>query len=320
MDTINSYLDNMFLGLPINSNTQRAKEELLAMMEDKYHELKAEGKTENEAIGIVISEFGNLDEVSDVLGINQEVTTQQTDVRTIDLTQVKQYLDDVKSITPKLAFGTMLPILSPVMILMAMAFHYFSDSLDETRAAMVGLILLISVVAIGVYFIVRANQDLSEYEVYKSDQIHLDYTAKQFLQNERVQIQKNYRNKLSLSVALYILSVIPLFITIAWIGHEEYGYILFAVSALLVIVALSTYNWMVADGPNTAVKVLLQQDEYHPSNKHKLAKYEKITNVYWAIVLAIFLIWSFVGSAWGRSWIIWPIAGVIYWVVEAVIE
>ena len=42
-------------------------------MEDKYVELKAEGKSENEAIGIVISEFGNMEELIRELGIRGEI-------------------------------------------------------------------------------------------------------------------------------------------------------------------------------------------------------------------------------------------------------
>ena len=42
-------------------------------MEDKYNELISEGKSDNEAIGIVISEFGNLDELADSLGIKSFV-------------------------------------------------------------------------------------------------------------------------------------------------------------------------------------------------------------------------------------------------------
>ena len=41
-----------------------AKQELWGMMEDKYNELISEGLSENEAVGTVISEFGNLDELS----------------------------------------------------------------------------------------------------------------------------------------------------------------------------------------------------------------------------------------------------------------
>lgn len=46
-------------------------------MEDKYNELISDGKSDNEAIGIVISEFGNLDELADSLGIKSFVDPSQ---------------------------------------------------------------------------------------------------------------------------------------------------------------------------------------------------------------------------------------------------
>ena len=69
METIKNYLENMFSHLPNTPEVQKAKYELYQMMEDKYNELISEGKSDNEAIGIVISEFGNLDELADSLGI-----------------------------------------------------------------------------------------------------------------------------------------------------------------------------------------------------------------------------------------------------------
>lgn len=71
METIQTYLENMFAAFPDNPETLRAKSELLAAMEDKYNELKNEGKSENEAIGIVISEFGNIDELMAELGLQK---------------------------------------------------------------------------------------------------------------------------------------------------------------------------------------------------------------------------------------------------------
>lgn len=67
METIKNYLETMFASLPNTSSVRKAKSELLQMMEDKYNELIAEGHSENEAVGIVISNFGNLDELSDIL-------------------------------------------------------------------------------------------------------------------------------------------------------------------------------------------------------------------------------------------------------------
>ena len=69
METIRNYLNTMFAGLPDTPEVRRAYEELAAMMEDKYTELIEEGRSENEAVGTVISEFGNLDELAQTLGI-----------------------------------------------------------------------------------------------------------------------------------------------------------------------------------------------------------------------------------------------------------
>ena len=70
MEAIREYLNNLFMSLPETPEVLRAKAELLEMMEDKFEELVSEGKTEKEAIGIVISEFGNLQELAEELGID----------------------------------------------------------------------------------------------------------------------------------------------------------------------------------------------------------------------------------------------------------
>ena len=77
MDTIKNYLETMFANLPNTVEVKKAKDELYSMMEDKYTELINEGKTENEAVGTVISEFGNLDELAEALGVEAEVKKQK---------------------------------------------------------------------------------------------------------------------------------------------------------------------------------------------------------------------------------------------------
>lgn len=70
MDAINDYLDNIFSSLPDTPEVRKARVELLQMMEDKYTELVSEGMSTNEAVGMVISEFGNMSELSDILGLD----------------------------------------------------------------------------------------------------------------------------------------------------------------------------------------------------------------------------------------------------------
>jgi hypothetical protein len=74
MEAIKSDLNNMFTNMSSTQEVVRAKEELLQMMEDKYTELRQQGKTENEAVGAVISGFGKLEELAPQLGIAPQVT------------------------------------------------------------------------------------------------------------------------------------------------------------------------------------------------------------------------------------------------------
>ena len=78
METIKNYLDNLFASYPKTPEVENAKSELLNNMEDRYSELKSKGKSENEAIGIVISEFGNIDELMKELNVKSNVTVEDT--------------------------------------------------------------------------------------------------------------------------------------------------------------------------------------------------------------------------------------------------
>jgi len=71
MESIRTYLDNIFASAPNTEKIARVKAELLANMEDKYRELIAGGASENEAAGKVLNEFGNIDELFAELGITR---------------------------------------------------------------------------------------------------------------------------------------------------------------------------------------------------------------------------------------------------------
>lgn len=37
-----------------------------------------------------------------------------------------------------------------------------------------------------------------------------------------------------------------------------------------------------------------------------------VSSIYWCLIIAAYLLWSFGTNDWGRSWIIWPAAGVLF--------
>ena len=80
MDTIDTFLDAMFAPYPATPRLLEARGELRAMMEDAYADAVGRGKTHNEAVGQVITDFGNLEELAPALGILPDIRSARTDV------------------------------------------------------------------------------------------------------------------------------------------------------------------------------------------------------------------------------------------------
>lgn len=45
---------------------------------------------------------------------------------------------------------------------------------------------------------------------------------------------------------------------------------------------------------------------------------EPLATIYWRAVTAGYLAWSFISDSWDKTWIVWPIAGVLFALVLAV--
>ncbi|MEL7647393.1 MAG: permease prefix domain 1-containing protein [Sedimentibacter sp.] len=317
MNTIRNYLDNMFLGLPETEDVTRAKKELLAMMEDKYNELKDSGKTENEAIGIVISEFGNLDELGDTLGIKQ-VLEYKSDISLITYEEAEGYIEDSRATAPKTALGVFLCIASPITLLVLIGLKelIFAEVKEELFIA-AGLVVLIGMVATAVSYFIRYSSKLEKYDYLKENIFEIDYKAEQMVRKVQKQDEQTYKSAVSISVVGYILSALPVIVTP--LVTETDGLSVISVAVTLAIVAFSTYNIINKSGAYDACNVLLQQGEYSAKNKSNKA-FQAVSKVYWLVVVAAYLGYSFITGNWAMSWIIWPVAGVLFGAIKAIMD
>lgn len=74
MDQIRNYIDAMFSSLPKTREIIEIKLNMLENMEEKFQELLKKGKSEDEAVGIVLKDFGNIEELKEELGISDKVS------------------------------------------------------------------------------------------------------------------------------------------------------------------------------------------------------------------------------------------------------
>ncbi|MEG1567159.1 MAG: permease prefix domain 1-containing protein [Anaerovoracaceae bacterium] len=320
METILNYLESMFAQLPQTGEVLKAKKEMLAMMEDKYQELKDNGKSENEAVGTVISEFGNIEELTRELGIEDKITENNTviePIRKVSIKEGKEFIDEQRFLSVRIAIAVVMCILSPVILLVLGGISEDQKWLmiDEGFAMTVGCIVMFLLVAPAVGLFIVYGMKLEKYKYLHEEVFVLEDGAKAVFESMKKEETSIFGTRIAVGVILCILSVIPILVIgfmFEGIGSLE-G---LSVGVLLIIVAVAVYIFITAGMPYSGYDVLLQKGDYDIKKKDNKT-FEGISTIYWCLIVAIYLAYSFITSDWGRSWIVWPVAGVIFGAIAA---
>ncbi|MCR5383410.1 MAG: DUF4097 domain-containing protein [Saccharofermentans sp.] len=222
MNTIKNYLDNMFRNLPNTEEVRRAKAELLQMMEDKYEELIGEGKSENEAVGIVISEFGNLDELAESLGISEAVTENPDEAKPmLSMDRVKDYLAMMSKHSIYVPLGIALCIFS-------VAFNILADIIPGLNLEALGVSSMFLAIGGAVVLFVLSGIKKKEFAEVKRKECSLSIEGAEYVRAERKSFKSSYGLMSSFGIGLCILSIINpiIFGSIPYIDND-FGAIMF---------------------------------------------------------------------------------------------
>ena len=325
MQAIRNYLETMFMNLPNTPEVLRAKEELWQMMEDKYTELKNEGKSENEAVGTVISEFGNLDELAEELGIHQfmelpEVVAEQPR-RTITMEDTKQFLHDKARQAFQVAFGVLLCIVSPVGIIISEAVH-----INE----LIGVLALFLCIAVAVGMFVFSGISIKKWDFLKQEPCSLDFETTNYVHEKKDYNRGIFALFLVIGIGLCILSVIPVIIFgeinlhMQAVNLESMG-AAFLLLFVAIGVFLIVYGSMIYGSFDELLKVIDVRTvggNYVPEQKEQYMTpaMATIMEVYWPTITCIYLIWSFLTFEWWVSWIIWPVAAIVHSILKSIFK
>ena len=88
----------------------------------------------------------------------------------------------------------------------------------------------------------------------------------------------------------------------------------------LIFVAAGVY-FFITSGPYwSALERLMQEGDFTKEKKRHSKANGAVASVYWLLAVAVYLGYSFTTDNWERSWIIWPVAGVLFAAVMTVLE
>lgn len=211
------------------------------------------------------------------------------------------------------ALGTLLCVLSPICLITLVTFAD-KGRISENLAAVVGLAALLVFASVAVALFLSGHAMEEKYDWVKSP-----FTLREGV-GEAVSAKRDaYRNRHTLmqiaGTLLCILAVVPL-IAASLILKED-AYTIFGLDILLVFVSVGVYCFIRTGGRWNAYRILLGEDL---SERRENVLRSAVSAIYWSLVTAGFLAYSFITSDWGRSWIVWPVAGVLYGAIVAIVE
>ncbi len=309
MDTIRSYLDNLFAGLPRTERVKQLRVELLSNMEEHYRELKAQGKTENEAVGIVISQFGNIDELLTELNIQRE----ENPLPVAEDTEIDAYLEASKKATRNVSWGVFFCILGPALLI------FFNQLLEsgiwnmDPDANTLALIPMFLSIVFGVGILIYGGMRMEPYKQLETGML-ISSSSRAKLQTEYEALRDTYMKSVLFGVCLCVVSPIPLFVFSALgPGKSTYG-----VSLLLLIVACGVHILIRGSMHRSSYQKLLKIEDYTPVKTKENKVVGAVASVVWPLVVAVFLFLGFVYHLWGIAWIIFPITGLLFGIFSSV--
>ena len=85
------------------------------------------------------------------------------------------------------------------------------------------------------------------------------------------------------------------------------------------MIAAAVFLFVKAGMIQKSYEQLLEEGDFTREKKTFQRKNANVIKIYWCVITAIYLGISFVTMRWDSTWIIWPVAAVLFGAVEAIL-
>ena len=242
----------------------------------------------------------------------EEMAPEITEGRVVTVEEANTFLEATKKYAARIAPAVSLCVVSPTVLLwlagMAAAGR---GPLTEAVACGIGVIVLLLMVTVAVAVFLLTGIPYKKYEYLEKEKLTLQYGVSGIVEKAKETFAGIYRICITLGVVLCILGAVPLLVVSVFFGDNGYAVIL-ATDVLLMIVAAAVWLFVRSGIIWGGFQKLLQEGDYTVENKAVNRKYEHVTAIYWCVWTAVYLGISLPTMRWDITWVVWPVAGVLY--------
>ena len=214
----------------------------------------------------------------------------------------------------QLTLGIVLCVLAMIPVFLSLVFYGEEDHFGHLVA-----VVLLLMVGGAVALFVTSGLRTGRFEYLDALPIDTLYGVDGMARERREQFRPTRDRQLTLGIVLCVLAVIPVFLSLVLYGEEDHFGHLIAVALLLVLVGIGVLLIVRSSILWGSYQRLLEEGDYSRAGKEASRVAAPFNSIYWGLVTAGFLAWGFLGSAWDRCWIIWPVAAVAYGAIYGIV-
>ena len=231
-------------------------------------------------------------------------------VRSVSMEEASSFLEHNEKAAVRISIGVMMCILAPVVVILL-------GGLAETghipvaaeAAGICGTAILIVIIACAVAIFIKAGMDGKRYEYLEQINIDTEYGVDGMVRERRNAYAETHSRFLIIGIMMCIVGAVPmLLIEITKYSNNTDLLPVLGVCGMLIIIATGVTLIVLTCIRQVGYDRLLAAGDYTRLNK-KAGRYD---GIYWAIATAIYLGWSFITQRWDITWIVWPVAGVLF--------
>ena len=235
----------------------------------------------------------------------------------LGLEEAVSYVETKQKSGKLIANGILLCVASPVPLFIFLAMAKANQfGLTTQLASASGVVFILFLVALGVSYFIRTNQYENDIARIEERDFELAYGVRGAIKEKLELFRPRYNLKLSLGIFLFIFAIVPILYTTILSGD-----------ASAILVSLCVTFFMIAFGVYVIIPVSGQYDAYNtvlsdvnaPKNP-RARRAEKLAAFYWPLMSAIYLGWSLWTMEWNLTWVIWPVAGILFAALVGLME
>ncbi len=237
-------------------------------------------------------------------------------IRRVSMEEASAFLDLKQKLRGFLALGTFLCIFSPVPLLTLAALSDGSDRGDALAAGL-GMFLLLALVAAAVGIFLWTGGKTSRYAYLDTEDFETEYGVTGMVRARREQFRSRYVRGNIIGTVLCVLSPIPLICGLCFAAGALPERVVDQLSALLtgclLLLAGAGVVFFVLGGSYwESMEMLLQEGAYTARNKRLSRATRFAAPAFWMTAAAVYVGYSLLTNDWARSWIIWPVAALLF--------